>query len=211
MNSCTVQSRSIPSSKLQAPSFTSSSFRVHHMFHSHLQLFAFISITCSVLRFGWRGLRIDTSRHFLDLPSIYAALDAMAAMKLNVLMWHIVDGNSFPLRLEGFVLLKTNKQTPVSSFRFALFTCTSVHPQGFVLLQSLLFALLSSLAPPFTRSSILILSLFLWLSSHYADLCLRPSMQTRRRFEKYTRLHGVFCSIRSLHLHCSSVHPHGFV
>lgn len=26
----------------------------------------------------------------------------MAASKLNVLMWHIVDGNSFPLKLDAY-------------------------------------------------------------------------------------------------------------
>ena len=49
-------------------------------------------------RFGWRGLRIDTSRHFLPVSALTAALDVMAAVKLNVFMWHIVDGNSFPLQ-----------------------------------------------------------------------------------------------------------------
>ena len=53
-------------------------------------------------RFSWRGLRIDSSRHFLPMGTIRAALDAMAAAKLNVLMWHVVDANSFPLKLDGF-------------------------------------------------------------------------------------------------------------
>lgn len=56
-------------------------------------------------RFGWRGLRIDSSRHFLPLKAIFSALDTMASLKLNVLMWHIVDGNSFPLKLDGFEVL----------------------------------------------------------------------------------------------------------
>eukprot|EP01050_Picozoa_sp_SAG11_P016859 SAG11_NODE_2353_length_3476_cov_2.774060_3_plen_422_part_00 len=53
-------------------------------------------------RFPWRGLRLDSSRHFLPLRTILSALDAMASTKLNVLMWHIVDANSFPLKLDSF-------------------------------------------------------------------------------------------------------------
>ena len=53
-------------------------------------------------RFPWRGLRLDSSRHFLPLRTILSALDTMASTKLNVLMWHIVDANSFPLKLDNF-------------------------------------------------------------------------------------------------------------
>ena len=48
-------------------------------------------------RFPHRGLMIDTSRRFLPTPLILAALDAMAYAKLNVLHWHVVDDESFPL------------------------------------------------------------------------------------------------------------------
>ena len=52
-------------------------------------------------RFPWRGLLIDTARHYLPLPSLLAMLDAMAALKLNTLHWHLTDAHAFPLRLDG--------------------------------------------------------------------------------------------------------------
>ena len=45
---------------------------------------------------------IDSSRHFLPLPVIMLHLDAMAAAKLNVLHWHIVDAVSFPYESTTF-------------------------------------------------------------------------------------------------------------
>mmetsp|Transcript_3994 Transcript_3994/g.8994 ORF Transcript_3994/g.8994 Transcript_3994/m.8994 type:complete len:532 (-) Transcript_3994:311-1906(-) len=48
-------------------------------------------------RFAHRGLLVDTSRHYLGLPTLRNLLDAMPAQKLNVLHWHAVDAQSFPL------------------------------------------------------------------------------------------------------------------
>lgn len=48
-------------------------------------------------RFSWRGLMIDTARHFLPLQTILHALDGMAAMKMNVLHIHLVDAESWPV------------------------------------------------------------------------------------------------------------------
>ena len=47
-------------------------------------------------RFSYRGLLIDSGRHFLPVASIKAVIDAMAYNKLNVLHWHIVDASAFP-------------------------------------------------------------------------------------------------------------------
>jgi hexosaminidase len=42
-------------------------------------------------RFPWRGLMIDSSRHFMPVEMVKRNLDGMAAVKLNVLHWHLVD------------------------------------------------------------------------------------------------------------------------
>jgi hexosaminidase len=47
----------------------------------------------------WRGLMIDTARHFLSVTTIKRAIDAMAASKMNNLHWHLTDDQSFPVCL----------------------------------------------------------------------------------------------------------------
>jgi hexosaminidase len=46
-------------------------------------------------RFVWRGLMIDVSRHFMPLEAIERSIDAMAAVKLNVLHLHLSDDEGF--------------------------------------------------------------------------------------------------------------------
>lgn len=47
-------------------------------------------------RYPWRGVMVDTSRHFLTPDLLRRTVDTMAGMKLNTLHWHIVDAESFP-------------------------------------------------------------------------------------------------------------------
>ena len=53
-------------------------------------------------RFAWRGIMIDTSRHFMDVSTIKRQMDAMEMLKLNVLHFHLSDGAGF--RVESRVL-----------------------------------------------------------------------------------------------------------
>ncbi len=53
-------------------------------------------------RFPWRGLLIDVSRHFMPLAVIERNLDAMEALKLNVLHWHLSDDQGFRVESKKF-------------------------------------------------------------------------------------------------------------
>ncbi len=46
-------------------------------------------------RFAWRGLMIDASRHFIPIEVVKRNLDAMEAVKLNLLHWHLSDNQGF--------------------------------------------------------------------------------------------------------------------
>ena len=46
-------------------------------------------------RFPWRGLMIDSARHFIPLEVIRRNLDGMEAVKMNVFHWHISDNQGF--------------------------------------------------------------------------------------------------------------------
>lgn len=47
----------------------------------------------------WRGMLIDTARHFQTIPALEKIIDSMVLAKLNVFHWHLTDAESFPIRL----------------------------------------------------------------------------------------------------------------
>ncbi|MCU0368733.1 MAG: family 20 glycosylhydrolase, partial [Cyclobacteriaceae bacterium] len=58
-------------------------------------------------RYAWRGLMIDVGRHFIPKEIILRNLEAMAAVKLNVLHWHLSDYQGF--RVESKVFPKLHE------------------------------------------------------------------------------------------------------
>ena len=50
-------------------------------------------------RFRWRGLLIDVGRHYEPVAVLKRNLDAMSAVKFNVLHWHLSEDQGF--RIEG--------------------------------------------------------------------------------------------------------------
>ena len=51
-------------------------------------------------RFTWRGLMIDGARHFMPVDVIKRNLDGMAAMKMNVFHWHLVDDQGWRIEMK---------------------------------------------------------------------------------------------------------------
>ncbi|MGB6745585.1 MAG: family 20 glycosylhydrolase [Terracidiphilus sp.] len=58
-------------------------------------------------RFPWRGLMLDAGRHFLPVDVIYRTLDGMAAVKLNVLHWHLTEDQGFRIESRVFPKLQS--------------------------------------------------------------------------------------------------------
>ncbi|MCP4896130.1 MAG: family 20 glycosylhydrolase, partial [bacterium] len=52
-------------------------------------------------RFPWRGLMIDAARHFMPIEVIKRNLDGMAAVKLNVLHWHLSEDQGFRVECQS--------------------------------------------------------------------------------------------------------------
>ena len=51
---------------------------------------------------SYRGVLIDTARHFIDIATLKHVLDGLLFHKLNVFHWHITDEESFPLELDSY-------------------------------------------------------------------------------------------------------------
>ncbi len=58
-------------------------------------------------RFPWRGLLIDVARHWQPVEVILRNLDAMAAVKMNVLHWHLSEDQGFRVESKRFPKLHT--------------------------------------------------------------------------------------------------------
>lgn len=57
-------------------------------------------------RFPWRGVLLDSARHFLPINSIKRQLDGMSAAKMNVLHWHLTDDQGWRFASEAYPKLQ---------------------------------------------------------------------------------------------------------
>jgi len=53
-------------------------------------------------RFPWRGMLIDICRHWMPIEVLKRNLDGMAAVKLNVLHWHLSEDQGFRVECKSF-------------------------------------------------------------------------------------------------------------
>jgi hexosaminidase len=58
-------------------------------------------------RFAWRGVLIDTARHFMTLETIKRQIDAMERVKLNVLHFHLSDDQGFRVESKRYPKLQS--------------------------------------------------------------------------------------------------------
>ena len=52
-------------------------------------------------RFHWRGLMVDSSRHFQSVPELKTLLDQMALHKFNVFHWHLTDDQGWRIEIKS--------------------------------------------------------------------------------------------------------------
>ncbi|MEA4980829.1 MAG: beta-N-acetylhexosaminidase, partial [Petrimonas sp.] len=67
------------------------------------------SIPCAVIhdtpRYGWRGMMLDESRHFIGKAEVKKLLDFMALHKLNKFHWHLTDSQGWRVEIRRYPLL----------------------------------------------------------------------------------------------------------
>src|SRR5207244_11224389 len=53
-------------------------------------------------RFPWRGLMIDSARHFIPLDVLKRNIDGIEAVKMNVFHWHLSENQGFRVESKKF-------------------------------------------------------------------------------------------------------------
>lgn len=52
--------------------------------------------------FGWRGMMLDVSRHFMEKDSVKKVIDILAMHKMNKFHWHLVDGIGWRIEIDQY-------------------------------------------------------------------------------------------------------------
>jgi hexosaminidase len=66
--------------------------------------------------FGWRGLLVDTARHFQPVATLRAIVDSIVMAKFNTLHWHIVDAQSWPVESPSWPELWAGAFSPLERY-----------------------------------------------------------------------------------------------
>lgn len=53
-------------------------------------------------RYGWRGMHLDVSRHFMPLEFVKKYIDLLAYHKLNVFHWHLTDDQGWRIEIKKY-------------------------------------------------------------------------------------------------------------
>jgi hexosaminidase len=67
-------------------------------------------------RFQWRGMMLDVSRHFASPELVKEFIDLLAAYKMNVFHWHLVDGAGWRLEIKKYPKLTQQAAWRVDSW-----------------------------------------------------------------------------------------------
>ncbi|MCM1021266.1 MAG: beta-N-acetylhexosaminidase [Muribaculum sp.] len=52
--------------------------------------------------YWWRGLHLDSSRHFWTIPEVEQYLDLMALYKMSVFHWHLIDDQGWRVQIDRY-------------------------------------------------------------------------------------------------------------
>ena len=72
---------------------------------------------------------IDSSRHFLPIRAIKRIIDAMSWVKLNVLHWHLIDDQAFPVQIPSVATMWDGSFSLQERYT-AVGTCMYIHRSG---------------------------------------------------------------------------------
>lgn len=76
-------------------------------------------------RFGWRGMLLDVSRHFMGKDEVLRFIDTLAALKFNCFHWHLTDDQGWRIEIKKYPRLTEigawRKETQIVNWRFSPF------------------------------------------------------------------------------------------
>jgi len=77
-------------------------------------------------RFAWRGLMLDSARHFIPKAEVLKMIDLLALHKMNVLHMHLTDDQGWRIEIK-----KYPKLTEIGSRRAETVVGHAWHPEGY--------------------------------------------------------------------------------